>query len=195
MNHAGVGGGGQSLMCTHATGVGCRDRIPHGLQPLFVGRSDGSSLPIFVLMEKEDLNWSVFPAGTWKCFELLVADLSYRQLLLEWYIASHTVPSTLLVPVVPPHARLHLCNDSLSTTLQASLSGTFLQTLPDLVLPLKGHSLSPRSCPPLQSAPCEKFGYWYDCGSSLAPKHACKHEMHPPRVKKKVLSRFKQFWF
>ena len=77
------GGGGQSLMCTHATGVGCRDRIPHGLQPLFVGRSDGSSLPIFVLMEKEFLNWSVFPAGTWKCFELLVADLSYRQLLLE----------------------------------------------------------------------------------------------------------------
>ena len=26
--------------------------------------------------------------------------------------------------------------------------GTFLQTLPDLVTPLKGHSLSPRSCPP-----------------------------------------------
>ena len=32
-------------------------------------------------------------------------------------------------------------------TLPASLSGTFLQTLPDLVTPLKGHSLSPRSCP------------------------------------------------
>ena len=30
-------------------------------------------------------------------------------------------------------------------TLRASLSGTFLQTLPDLVTPLKGHSLSPRS--------------------------------------------------
>ena len=27
-------------------------------------------------------------------------------------------------------------------TLRASLSGTFLQTLPDLVTPLKGHSLS-----------------------------------------------------
>ena len=25
----------------------------------------------------------------------------------------------------------------------------------------------------------------YDCGSSLAPKHARKHETHPPRVKKK----------
>ena len=29
-------------------------------------------------------------------------------------------------------------------TLRAPLSGTFLQTLPDLVTPLKGHSLSPR---------------------------------------------------
>ena len=40
------------------------------------------------------------------------------------------------------------------TTLRASLSGTFLQTLPDLVTPLKGHSLSPRSCP----APSERYG-------------------------------------
>ena len=30
-------------------------------------------------------------------------------------------------------------------TLRAPLSGTFLQSLPDLVTPLKGHSLSPRS--------------------------------------------------
>ena len=37
--------------------------------------------------------------------------------------------------------------ESIYTTLRASLSGTFLQTLPDLVTPLKGHSLSPRSCP------------------------------------------------
>ena len=39
-------------------------------------------------------------------------------------------------------------------TLRSSLSGTFLQTLPGLVTPLKGHSLSPRS------APYERFGYW-----------------------------------
>ena len=32
-------------------------------------------------------------------------------------------------------------------TLRASLSGSSLQTLPDLVTPLKGYSLSPRSCP------------------------------------------------
>ena len=46
------------------------------------------------------------------------------------------------------------------STLRASLSGTFLQTLPDLVTPLKGHSLSPCSCPPTRSAPSERFGYW-----------------------------------
>ena len=45
------------------------------------------------------------------------------------------------------------------STLQASLSGTFLQTLPDLVTPLKGHHLSPCSCPPTRSAPSERFGY------------------------------------
>ena len=43
-------------------------------------------------------------------------------------------------------------------TLRASLSVTFLQTLPGLVTPLKGHSLSPRSCPPTRSAPSEGFG-------------------------------------
>ena len=59
-------------------------------------------------------------------------------------------------------------------TLWGSLSSTVLQTLPDLVTPLKGHSLSPRSCPPTRSAPSERFGYWYDCRSSLAPKHAHK---------------------
>ena len=46
-----------------------------------------------------------------------------------------------------------------SATLRASLSGTFLQTLPDLVTPLKGPSLSPLSCPPMQSVPSERFEY------------------------------------
>ena len=45
-------------------------------------------------------------------------------------------------------------------TVRASLSGTFLQTLPDLVTPLKGHSiLSAGSCPVTRSAPSERFGY------------------------------------
>ena len=48
---------------------------------------------------------------------------------------------------------------SIGATFRASLSGTFLQTLPDLVKPLKGHNLSPRICPPTRSAPSERFGY------------------------------------
>ena len=46
----------------------------------------------------------------------------------------------------------------LTVTLRAPLSGTFLQTPPDLVTPLKGHSLSPRSCPPTRSAPLKGLG-------------------------------------
>ena len=59
----------------------------------------------------------------------------------------------------------------------------FLQTLPDLVTSaLKGHSLSPRSCPPTRSVPSERFE---DCGSSIASRHTRKHETHPPRILKK----------
>ena len=42
------------------------------------------------------------------------------------------------------------CIYSTIYTLRASLSGTFLQTLPDLVTSLKRHSLSPRRCPPVR---------------------------------------------
>ena len=52
-------------------------------------------------------------------------------------------------------------------TLRAPLSGTLFQTLPELVTPLKGHSLFPPSCPPTMSAPSERFGYWQDCGSNI----------------------------
>ena len=37
------------------------------------------------------------------------------------------------------------CMPSVGVTLRASLSGTFLQSLPQLVTPLKGHCLSPRT--------------------------------------------------
>ena len=46
---------------------------------------------------------------------------------------------------------------TLRATLPASFSGTFLQTLPDLVTPLKRHSLSPRCYPLTRSAPSESF--------------------------------------
>ena len=50
-------------------------------------------------------------------------------------------------------------DEKASSALRASLSGTFLQTLPEFFTPLKGHSLSPRSCPATLSAPSERFGY------------------------------------
>ena len=63
-------------------------------------------------------------------------------------------PLTAVQLDVTPHERRHDAPDVTSlTTLRASLSGTFLQTLPDLVTPLKGHSLFPRSCPSTRSAP------------------------------------------
>ena len=43
--------------------------------------------------------------------------------------------------------------------------------------------------------PPKGSGTKYDCRSNLAPKHARKHETHPPQVRKRVLSRFKWFWF
>ena len=52
----------------------------------------------------------------------------------------------------------HIC--CTGSTLRASLSGTFLRTLPDLVTPLEGYSLSTRSCQPTRSASSEKFGYF-----------------------------------
>ena len=89
-------------------------------------------------------------------------------------------------------------SDARSPPLRASFSGIFLQTLPELVTPLKGHSLSPCSCPPTRSAAlrkvwvlitlqaslsgtflqmknvvnqCLEFGYYKkynDCGSNLS---------------------------
>ena len=101
---------------------------------------------------------------------------------------------------VPSTASGHLRTRPACAHSGASLSDTFHQTLPDLVTPLKGHSLSPRSCPPTRSArPPKGLGTNnYDCRSNLAPKHARKHETHPPLVKKKekkkkgVPSRFKR---
>ena len=40
-------------------------------------------------------------------------------------------------------------------------------------------------CPPTWSAPSERLGYWWGCGSNIAPKHARKHETRPPRIKTK----------
>ena len=85
-----------------------------------------------------------------------------------------------------------LCNHIVCPTLWAPLSGTFLQTLPDLVMPsgfsyaIKGHSFYLRTAVHQRGQlPPKGSGTKYDCRSSLVPKHACKHETHPPRVKKR----------
>ena len=64
------------------------------------------------------------------------------------------------------------------TALRASLSGTFLQSLPELVTPLKGELfISAQLSTDAVSA-------FRDCGCNIASKHARKHETYPPRVKK-----------
>ena len=60
-------------------------------------------------------------------------------------------------------------------TPRASLSGTFLQTLPDLVTALKGHSLFPRSCPATRSAPSERLGHTPNTAfRHLPPEGVCR---------------------
>ena len=80
-----------------------------------------------------------------------------------------------------------LCSTS---TLRASLSGTILQTRPEMVTPPKGHFLSPRSscCPPTLLAPAERLAL-----ISLWKQHSV--QARPPRKKERVPSRFRRFWF
>ena len=51
--------------------------------------------------------------------------------------------------------------------------------------PEKGHSWSPRICPPTLSAPSRRFGSnsFFDCESSVASIHTRTHEARPLRVK------------
>ena len=73
-------------------------------------------------------------------------------------------------------ATRHLYGVYVVRKLLASLSGTFLQTLPDLVTPLKGHALFIALFISAQLST--------DAVSNLAPKHAREYEKHPPQVKK-----------
>ena len=66
------------------------------------------------------------------------------------YRASGTLTSTYITP-----------SETSTSTLRASLSGTFLQTLPDLVTPLKGH-LYPRAVHRRGQRPPK------DCGTAQA---------------------------
>ena len=191
----------------------------------------------------------IFFKGTWhtrfssktvhQAINLFIADRKHELMALScrWYVSA--AEADWLIEYCQSRFGDTRSSSSLSlpTTLRASLSGTSLQTLPELVTPLKGSwSLSPRSCPPTRSTPSvgtnhtpsiafrhlppnsarfsyategalfisaqlssdassERFGYWYDCRSNLAPKHARKHETPPPRVKKRAPSRFKRLCF
>ena len=75
----------------------------------------------------------------------------------------------------PVKDMLVLNKPSLGPYSEHRFSGTFFQTLPDLVTPLKGnaYNLSPRSCPPTRSAPSERLGYWYYCRGNLQRKTSC----------------------
>ena len=124
----------------------------------------------------------VFWGGAWCMFfvSLLMVVHIFEFLLLFWYLRRTKArcslawkwrrctlcSSTAFVCFCQPLYKrstfllgIWACHLRVLSTLRAPLSGTFLQTLPDLVTPLKGHSLSPRSCPPLRSAPTERFGY------------------------------------
>ena len=73
------------------------------------------------------------------------------------------------------------------TTPQASLSGTFLQTLPELVTPLKGHSFL---CAAVHWC-CQHPRKGLDINKSVKAT-SCQSK---PWVKKKVPSQFTLFWF
>ena len=124
------------------------------------------------------LLWPTFPRFPFRANQLSFAGLDklQTQVLLTTegdvlvdvvcvrrggHVAVVAVAACLLLlasqsPSPPPSAHTMV---STGFTLRASLSGTFLQTLLDLVTPLKGYSLSPRSCPVTRSAPSERFGY------------------------------------
>ena len=93
---------------------------------------------------------------------------------------------------------LYLISHPKVTTLWALLSSSFLQTLPELVTPLKGHSLYLHSCPRTLLAPSEKFGYIINKTLEATEHSRTSVNMCsiPTRVRKKrrVLSRFKNLF-
>ena len=72
-----------------------------------------------------------------------------------------------------------------NNTLRTSLSGTLLQTLPELVAPLKGHSLSSHSCPLTLSAPPKGLGISKTAEATQRPSTPVNMRYVCPGVKKK----------
>ena len=86
-------------------------------------------------------------------------------------------PSSRLCQIWLRHRRGTLC-----LTLRASLSGTFLQTLPDLVTPQKGHSLSHTPSIAFRHLPPDSARFGYATEGALFVSHS-EHRFPAPSSK------------
>ena len=113
-------------------------------------------------------------------------------------LVTHNVGSHLLVVALHHHAGqtsqpAHSTDPATQTQLhtiqpilRASLSGTFLQTLPELVTPLFKGVLVISVRVSTDAVNARRIsGSGADCGSNIASKHAHKHEARPPGVKER----------
>ena len=121
-------------------------------------------------------------------------------------------PSQLELAKYTCNNMLSICSDRISLwclqththttnthhTLWASLSGTFLQTLPELVTPLKGHSFISTQLSTNAVSTLRKFWVlvrlWKQHGAQ-ACTWIWDASAPSKKTKKTLLSRFKQFWF
>ena len=85
-------------------------------------------------------------------------SIAFRHLPPQSFTLRASLSGTFLHSHSHSEHRFPAPSSTVTHTLRASISGTLLQTLLELVTPLKGHSLSPRGCPLTLSAPSERFG-------------------------------------
>ena len=116
----------------------------------------GREVPLLLAQETQDSRHKDFPSGQLR--------IQLRAVVLGFSSDSRVV---VVVVVVLTSALLSARPRSSTLVsifipLRTSLSGTSFQTLPELVMPLKGHSflsLSLCSCLPTLSVPSQRFGY------------------------------------
>ena len=129
------------------------------ITPFIVGTEKDEDLELFMVWPMGDLAadhpvwWRWAYLGLWQSssqLQLISATLARW----SWaYLGSAMLkPAKSLIGA-------EIIGVPVSITPRASHSGTYLQTLPELATALKGHSLSPRSCPPMLSPPSERFEY------------------------------------
>ena len=109
------------------------------------GGGSVSSLSLTGASQPSNVDWSA--ATVTSLAETVLTGPDRQTTKASRYYIFHCVQLPAL-----PHVTLR---DKQAATFGASVSGTFLQTLQELVTPLKGDSL--RSCPPTSSTPSERF--------------------------------------